>query len=115
MRFVSIPHAGGPEVLEVGERPDPTPGPGQVLIRTAAATVNPTDLLLRLRGAADALPPPWTPGTELAGTVAAAAEGSAFHRAQRVFAVVNSRGRKGGAQAALVVVAAASVAAIPDG
>ena len=32
--------AGGPEVLEYTELPDPSPGPGQLLVRSAVAGVN---------------------------------------------------------------------------
>ena len=32
---------GGPEVLRLAERPDPEPGPGQVIVRVRAANVNP--------------------------------------------------------------------------
>src|SRR5207244_3200815 len=34
---------GGPEVLQLVDRPDPTPGPGEVLVRIAVSGVNPTD------------------------------------------------------------------------
>jgi NADPH:quinone reductase len=68
---VEISQPGGPEVLEPVERPDPVPGPGDVLIRLAAAGVNRPDVLQR-RGAYP--PPPGAsdiPGLEVAGTVAA--------------------------------------------
>jgi hypothetical protein len=39
MRAVTFSRFGGPEVLEVGELPEPQPGPGEVRIRVAAATV----------------------------------------------------------------------------
>lgn len=114
VRFVSIPRPGGPEVLEVGQRAAPVPGRGQVLIRTTAATVNPTDLLLRAWGAAEDAPSPWTPGTELAGTIVSVGADTPFRAGQRVFAVVNPRRPEGGAQAELVVVPAASVALTPE-
>lgn len=68
--------AGGPEVLVPAERPVPQPGPGEVLIRVAAAGVNRPDLLQR---AGNYLPPPGAPsipGLEVAGTVAAVGEGA---------------------------------------
>ncbi len=67
--------AGGPEVLVPIERPVPQPGPGEVLIRVAAAGVNRPDLLQR---AGNYPPPPGAPsipGLEVAGTVAAIGEG----------------------------------------
>src|SRR5690242_4479658 len=47
MRAVIATSDGGPEVLEVQERPDPTAGPGQVVLDVAATAVNRADLLQR--------------------------------------------------------------------
>src|SRR3954466_5559459 len=61
---------GGPEVLEAVRRPLPAPGPGEVLIRVAAAGVNRPDVMQR-RGLYP--PPPGAPsipGLEVAGTIA---------------------------------------------
>ena len=44
MRFIDISQPGGPEVLHVAEAPVPAPGPGEVLIRVAAAGVNRADI-----------------------------------------------------------------------
>jgi NADPH:quinone reductase len=114
MRAVSFSHSGGPDVLTVGERPKPTPGPHQVVVRVAAATVNPTDIMLRLMGGGE-LPPPWTPGMEVAGTIEAVGEGVDFQQGERVFAIVDPRRPEGGAQAEFVVVPAASAVRTPDG
>src|SRR5450756_1738967 len=40
MHAIRAPHAGGPEVLEYVELPEPVPGPGEVLVELAAAGVN---------------------------------------------------------------------------
>ena len=114
MRSVIISHPGGPGVLAVGERPKPASDAKQVVIRAAAATVNPTDLILRQLGDGK-LAPPWTPGMEVAGTVEAAGDGTGFQQGERVFAVVGAHRPEGGAQAEFVVVPAASVARTPDG
>ena len=114
MRAVQIPRPGGPDVLEIGDVASPRPGAGQVLIRMAAATVNPTDLALRARGAGDAVPAPWTPGMEIAGTIEGVGEGTTFRTGERVFGIVNARRPEGGAQAELVVLPAGSVVATPD-
>jgi NADPH2:quinone reductase len=45
MQAVVVRAFGGPEALEVVEAPTPVPGPEEVLVRVAAATVNPTDLM----------------------------------------------------------------------
>ncbi len=71
MSCIEIASPGGPEVLRPTERPVPQPGPGEVLIRVAAAGVNRPDVLQRLGHYA---PPPGAsdlPGLEIAGTIAA--------------------------------------------
>ncbi len=75
MMAVEITRPGGPEVLMPAQRPLPQAGPGEVLIRVAAAGVNRPDCLQR-QGAYP--PPPGAsplPGLEVAGTVAAVGEG----------------------------------------
>jgi NADPH2:quinone reductase len=75
MRAIVVEQNGGPEVLTIGERPDPEPGPGQLLVRVAAAGVNFMDIYQR-----EGRPPydnalPYVPGGEGAGTVVAAGDG----------------------------------------
>jgi putative PIG3 family NAD(P)H quinone oxidoreductase len=72
---VEISAPGAPDVLRLVERPDPVPGPGEVLISVAAAGVNRPDIMQR-RGAYP--PPPGAsdiPGLEVAGTVVRVGEG----------------------------------------
>ena len=79
MRAVIAPNPGGPEVLTLVERPVPTPGAGEILIKVEAAGVNRPDVLQRLGGYA---PPPGASdvlGLEVAGEVAAFGEGVALH------------------------------------
>src|SRR5262245_488784 len=69
MRAIAIERFGGPEVLELVERPVPDPGPGQVLVDVAFAGVNFRDVYERqgtYRGE-----PPLVVGAEGSGTVAA--------------------------------------------
>jgi putative PIG3 family NAD(P)H quinone oxidoreductase len=47
MRAVLVETPGGPEALTIGEAPAPTPGPGEVLVRTVASGVNRADVLQR--------------------------------------------------------------------
>src|SRR5919109_1431576 len=122
MRAVAFRQFGGPEVLEVSELPEPQPGPGEVRIRVAAATVNPTDISFRsgrqltvAQLAEMGVHPPYIPGMELAGVVDAVGEGVPWRMDDRVMAIVNPRRPGGGAQAALVVAPAASVARVPEG
>lgn len=70
MRAVVITRRGGPEVLQVHERPAPACGAGQVRIAVAAAGVNFSDLLARAGLYPDAPPLPAVMGYEVAGTVA---------------------------------------------
>ena len=63
---------GGPEVLTPVERPVPKPGPGEVLIKVAAAGVNRPDVLQRMGGYPPPPGAPSIPGLEVAGEVVAA-------------------------------------------
>ncbi len=75
MRAVEITKAGGPEVLQICERPVPTPAYGEILIRLAYAGVNRPDALQR---AGSYAPPPTAsdlPGLEGSGEVVAVGEG----------------------------------------
>lgn len=75
MTAAEIAHWGGPEVLRACRRPTPRPGPGEVLIKVAAAGVNRPDVMQR-KGLYP--PPPGAPdipGLEIAGEVAALGEG----------------------------------------
>ena len=69
MQAIEITRPGPPEVLQIGERPVPKPGKGELLIRVAAAGVNRPDLFQRQ---GNYPPPPGTtdiPGLEVAGEV----------------------------------------------
>jgi NADPH:quinone reductase-like Zn-dependent oxidoreductase len=78
MRAVVVTQAGGPEVLEVQDRPDPTPGPGQAVVRLAAANINPTDVAARQGHVPPGFGiegPPYVLGWDFAGEVVAVGEG----------------------------------------
>lgn len=69
MKAIEITRPGGPDVLQLAERPRPVPGPGEVLIRVQAAGINRPDVLQRKGAYA---PPPGAsdlPGLEVAGTI----------------------------------------------
>ncbi len=110
MRAISIPAPGGPEVLTLGEHPDPAPGPGQVLIEVAAAGVNRADISQRLGHYPS---PPGTsplPGMEVSGTIAALGHGVAGRSiGDRVCALLPS-----GGYASLVVAEAALLLDVPE-
>lgn len=67
---------GGPEVLDLVERPDPRPGPGEVVVRVEAVAVNRLDVWVREDvGHAYAARLPVIPGYDVGGEVAAVGEG----------------------------------------
>ncbi|HLZ38498.1 MAG TPA: alcohol dehydrogenase catalytic domain-containing protein, partial [Mycobacteriales bacterium] len=73
MKAVVAERYGGPEVLALAERPDPKLGPDSVLVRVAAASINPVDYKI-VRGYLDPAFPtylPLIPGWDVAGEVAA--------------------------------------------
>ena len=69
MRAVIVEHPGGPDVLKIGEVPDPVPERGELLVRVHATALNRLDLLQR--EGRYPLPPgaPETLGVEMAGEV----------------------------------------------
>lgn len=74
MSAIVVTRTGGPEVLEyVTDSPALEPGPGQLLVKVAAAGVNFVDTYHR--SGAYPKPLPFTPGGEFAGTVEAVGEG----------------------------------------
>ena len=92
MKAVEITSYGAPEVLRLGERPDPIAGPGELLIRVAASGINRPDVLQRTGnypvppGASD------LPGLEVAGTIvdgdAQALAQAGLNKGDRVCALV---------------------------
>jgi NADPH:quinone reductase len=110
MTAIEIRAPGDPEVLVPVERPVPMPGPGEVLIRVAAAGVNRPDVLQRRGFYA---PPPGAsdlPGLEIAGTVAAAGADAAHLIGTNVCALV-----AGGGYAQYCVAPAGTCLPVPDG
>jgi tumor protein p53-inducible protein 3 len=107
MRAIVVKSPGGPEVLQLGDVPDPQPRPGDLLVRVRAAGVNRADLLQRM----GRYPPPAGEseilGLEIAGEVL---QGSApFVAGERVMALLG-----GGGYAELARVPAAHAMRIPE-
>lgn len=75
MRAIHLPRYGPPEVLTPVELPEPTPGPGAVTVRVAAAGVQFLDTQLRA-GSMSGAPLPVVPGKEVAGEVVALGPGT---------------------------------------
>jgi NADPH:quinone reductase-like Zn-dependent oxidoreductase len=110
MHVAEVTAFGGPDVLRLAERPDPSPAPGEVVVRIRAANVNPTDLGVRAGQARARMPdlqPPFVPGWDLAGEVTAVgSEATGFAPGDRALGMIPF-GRIGGrvgayAQAAAV-------------
>lgn len=84
---------GGPEVLEVEERPRPTPGPGEILVRVLAAGINPVDWLARSGKAPLYGDPPFTLGLDVSGEVeATGGRVTAFRPGDQVFGMIEGGG-----------------------
>ena len=118
MRAVGFTEFGDPSVLGIVTVPKPSPGPGQVLVRVEAATVNPTDLGFRRGGRAlpPGMEPPFIPGMDLAGVIdAVGPEVAQWQPGNRVMAAVSPWVTGGGAQAEYRVVTEDQLAQVPGG
>ena len=121
MRAVRIHEDGGPEVLRYEEAPDPSPGPGEVLLSLRAASLNHLDVWLR-RGL-PSVAKPRILGADGAGVVASLGEG--VHGVEVGDAVVLNPGlddgkhivgeHMDGTHAELIAVPAEYVHPLPDG
>lgn len=111
MRALVITQHGPPEVLQVLDRPEPAPGPGEVRIAVKAAGLNFSDLLARIGMYPDAPKPPCVIGYEVAGDVESVGDGvEGLKPGDRVIA-----GTRFGGQAELVVVSETDVVPLPKG
>jgi NADPH2:quinone reductase len=111
MKVIEMIATGGSEVLRFAERPDPIPGPGEVLVEIAAAGVNFMDIGTRQSQLGHAMPLPRVLGVEGAGRVAALGDGvEDLAVGQRVAWVFGW-----GSYAEKIAVPATSLVPIPDG
>jgi NADPH:quinone reductase-like Zn-dependent oxidoreductase len=112
MKAVVVHQYGGPEVLRFEDYPDPVAGPGEVLVRVAATSVNPIDYKRRAGLTKDFYPItfPGLMGVDIAGTVVKAGPGvEGFSSGDQVFAMAANT------YAELCVVKAENLAKIPKG
>src|SRR3990172_5922538 len=110
MKAIQVTKHGVPGVFSLTELSAPQPGPGQVVVRVAAAGINFADLLMRLGLYPGTPKPPFTPGFEVAGTVETAGAGVTSPRAgERVVAMM----LKGGGYAEKAALPAAHCLPIP--
>jgi NADPH:quinone reductase-like Zn-dependent oxidoreductase len=111
MRAISQNTFGGPDVLETVEIPRPVPGPGEVLVRVAATSLNPADWKVRSGEVRHLGEPPLILGFDVAGTVVdRAGDVTAFAPGDEVFGLFLSRA---GAYAEYAVVPANVLAVRP--
>jgi NADPH2:quinone reductase len=106
---------GGPDVLQLDELPDPSPGPGQLRVRLHAVGVNPFDTYML--GGAYAIKPalPYSPGADGAGVVDAVGDGvTAFTAGDRVYIGGTADHKAYGAYRQVVLCGEAQVHALPD-
>src|SRR5437763_219754 len=75
MKAIRVSEYGGPSVLKLQEVPDLQPGPNQVLVRNRAVGVNPVETYLRANMDNRGPRLPYTPGSDVAGTVEAVGVG----------------------------------------
>jgi NADPH2:quinone reductase len=100
---------GGPETLEPTELPDPSAGPGQLVVRVRACAINYPDVLIIEDKYQFKPPRPFAPGGEVAGTVEAVGEGvSGWAVGDRVIAMIGH-----GGLAEKVVIAATQAVPLP--
>ena len=112
MKAIVVHQYGGPEVLKFEDYPDPVPGPGEVLVRVAATSVNPVDYKRRAGLTKDFYPLhfPGLIGVDMAGTVAKVGPGvEGFSVGDPVFTMADNT------YAELCVVKAADLAKVPKG
>ena len=114
MRGVGLLKFGGPEVLQVLDLPEVHAGAGQVRIRNHAATVNPTDVILRSGARAEQMkadPPPYVPGMEVAGIVDEVGDGvtTGINLGDAVLALILPRASHGAYREQLVIDARSAV------
>ena len=110
MKAIEVTKSGGPDVLQIVEKPRPEPGPGQILVEVKAAGINFADIMAREGMYPAAPPPPFVLGMEAAGIVAAVGEGvTNFKSGDRAAAIVPT-----GGYAEYALADAATAAPVPD-
>src|SRR6266851_3424850 len=115
MRQVQFGRFGGPEVMEIVERPTPVPDRGQVLVRVRAVGVNFAETLMRQNRYVVTPELPAIPGTEVAGTVERLGDGVGnLVVGARVAVPLFATGTVGGGYSDHVVVEAGLVVPLPD-
>ena len=109
MKAIQVHKYGLNNPMRVDEVEDPTPAPGELLVRAEAAGVNPVDVIIRLGGRGDETQLPYIPGHNTSGEVAAIGKGvTGFKIGQRIYGLAFK------SYAELVRIDAEMAAELPD-
>ncbi len=111
MHVMEFREFGGPDVLKPADRPDPVPGPGQVVVDIKAASVNAADWKVRLGKSMQKHALPHVPGRDFSGVVSAVGQGADLSVGDDVFGVCPQETE--GAYASKIVFAAELLAKKP--
>jgi len=115
MKVIQMQRAGGPEVLEVVEKPLPEPAAGEARVRAQAIGISSADMLVR-KGVYNWMPPlPAIPGNEMAGIVDALGRNASGVRVgQRVLVSSRELPFRGGCYAQAICVPADALFPLPE-
>jgi NADPH:quinone reductase len=115
MKVIQMQKPGGPDVLEVAERPLPEPAPGEVRVRAQAIGISSADMLVR-KGVYNWMPPlPAIPGNEMAGIVDALGQNvTGVSVGERVLVSSRELPFRGGCYAQAICVPAAALFQLSD-
>jgi len=118
VRAIVYRETGDPDVLELVDRPEPEPGPGEVLVRIAISGVNPTDWKARRGGGRGGRldVPEIVPNQDGAGTVVGVGDGVDPGRVgERVWVWEAARNRPNGTAQEMIAIPTGQAVALPDG
>src|SRR6201987_3055347 len=113
MNAVLLRKHGGPEVLRLGEAPDPIAGPGEVVVDIQAASINAADYKVRLGGPGHNLKFPYILGRDFSGVVSVLGTGVTDFRVGDAVFGVTDQGVEG-CYAEKLLIKAAIIAKKPD-
>ncbi len=110
MPIIKVEHFGGPDVLQLIDKPDPVPADGQLLVTVKAAGVNFADVAARAGRYPGVPSAPFYPGLETAGIVSKVGPGVyGYVVGDRVIGLL-----RGGGYASAAILDASSAAKLPD-
>jgi NADPH2:quinone reductase len=113
MKAIVVREFGPAEVMQLEEIPNPTPGPGQVVVRVKAVGINPVDVYIRSGTYGRKPNLPYTPGADVAGIIeAVGATVASVKKGDRVYGIGTADGY--GAYAEATVCDQSQVHPLPD-